>query len=132
MDRELKRIPEDVCKTVVLHHHLIPVPMTGRERAVLTDAGDILKILVKRGADLTLSGHRHTPWAWFLNNLAIVTAGSASTEKVRATIKQSYNIIKITDEFVEVDVKEVDGRRRLMTKYPRIKESDYRLTNSNQ
>ena len=129
LSRELKKIPESSCKVVTLHHHLVPIPMTGRERAVLTDAGDVLNILVREGADLTLSGHRHTPCAWVVNNLAVVTAGSASSEKVRATIKQSYNIIRITDEFIRVRCKEVGGKETMMAEYNRIKGKGYVITN---
>ncbi|MBN2014269.1 MAG: metallophosphoesterase [Candidatus Altiarchaeota archaeon] len=118
---KLADIPEDSLKVVVLHHHLVPVPMTGRERAVLNDAGDVLKILVEEGVDLTLSGHRHTPYSWFINNIAVVTAGSPSTEKVRATIPQSYNLVRITDKWIEVRVKEIKGEERLMSKYRRTK-----------
>lgn len=127
--RELRKIPQSTCKVVTLHHHLVPVPMTGRERAVLTDAGDILDILTREGVDLALSGHRHTPSAWILNNLALVTAGSASSEKVRATIKQSYNIIRVTDEFLEITLKEIGGKEKLVAKYNRIKGRKYVITN---
>lgn len=121
LKNELDGIPADRIKVVAIHHHLIPVPMTGRERAVLTDAGDVLRILVESGADLVLCGHRHTPYAWFLNNIAIVTAGSPSTEKVRANIPQSYNLISINDERIEVRVKEVGGEERIMAEYKRDK-----------
>ncbi len=121
LKKQLKKIPEESLKIVVLHHHLIPIPMTGRERSVLNDAGDVLRILVEEGVDVVLSGHRHTPYSWFLNNMAIITAGSPSTEKVRATIPQSYNLIKITDNWIEVKVKEIHGKERLMSKYRRVK-----------
>jgi len=121
LKKELSRVPEEKIKVVAIHHHLVPVPMTGRERSVLTDAGDVLRILVENGADLVLCGHRHTPYAWFLNNIAIVTAGSPSTEKVRANIPQSYNLIRITDEKIEIMVKEVEGKERVMAEYKRIK-----------
>ncbi len=122
LKEELNKIPEDRLKLVAIHHHLVPVPMTGRERSVLTDAGDVLRVLVENGADLVLCGHRHTPYAWFLNNIAILTAGSPSTEKVRADIPQSYNLIKITDEKIGIRVKEVGGLDRPMAEYKRVKD----------
>lgn len=128
LKKELNKISDEKIKIVAIHHHLVPVPMTGRERAVLTDAGDVMRILVENGADIVLCGHRHTPYAWFLNNIAIVTAGSPSTEKVRANIPQSYNLIKITDEKIEVRVKEVEGKERVMAEYKRVKERvEFRL-----
>ena len=40
---------------IALHHHIIPVPKTGRERNVLSDAGDILESIIEGGANLVLS-----------------------------------------------------------------------------
>ena len=37
---------------VALHHHVISIPQTGRERNVLSDAGDILKTLTTHEVDL--------------------------------------------------------------------------------
>lgn len=39
-------------KIVVLHHHLIPLPGTGRERNIIEDAGDFLELLVSEGLTL--------------------------------------------------------------------------------
>src|SRR5919201_5847352 len=41
----------------VLHHHLLPVPGTGRERNVVHDAGDALECLQRADCHLVLSGH---------------------------------------------------------------------------
>ncbi len=48
---------------LVMHHHLIPVPDTGLEAAIVEDAGDVLKMLSRLSPDLVLSGHRHRPWS---------------------------------------------------------------------
>ena len=50
----------------VLHHHLLPVPGTGRERNVVYDAGDALEALQRSQVNLVLSGHKHVPYAWRL------------------------------------------------------------------
>ncbi|MEA1924784.1 MAG: metallophosphoesterase [Candidatus Altiarchaeota archaeon] len=128
--RKLDEISNSCCKIVVMHHHLVPVPMTGRERAVLSDAGDVLDILTRGGVDLCLSGHRHTPYAWIVNNTAVVTAGSPSTRKVRATINQSYNIIRLTDEHIRVEKKDISGNKKLMAEYNKIKGKNYVITKS--
>ena len=39
--------PADL-KVFVLHHHLIPIPGTGRERSTVMDAGDLLEVLDPR------------------------------------------------------------------------------------
>ena len=49
-------------RMVALHHHLIPVPGTGRERNIPVDAGDFLRVLVELGVGVVLSGHKHVPW----------------------------------------------------------------------
>ena len=57
--------PADV-KIFVLHHHLLPIPGTGRERNIVNDAGDVLEVLVECRVDLVLSGTSmcRTPGAW--------------------------------------------------------------------
>ena len=45
----------------MLHHHLLPVPGTGRERNIVYDAGDAIECLQRAGVDLVLSGHKHVP-----------------------------------------------------------------------
>src|ERR687893_730622 len=37
----------DRLKIFVVHHHLIPIPGTGRERNIIFDAGDILELLAE-------------------------------------------------------------------------------------
>ena len=66
--------PADL-RIFVLHHHLLPVPGTGRERNVVYDAGDVIECLQRAGVNLVLSGHKHVPYAWRLENLFIVNAG---------------------------------------------------------
>src|SRR5213079_2255449 len=53
-------------RVFVLHHHLLPVPGTGRERNVVYDAGDAIECLQRAGVDFVLSGHKHVPYAWRL------------------------------------------------------------------
>src|SRR3712207_5552588 len=59
-------------KIFVIHHHLIPG--TGRERNIIFDAGDVLELLDEVGADLVLSGHKHVPYSWKLEDFFIVNA----------------------------------------------------------
>jgi 3',5'-cyclic AMP phosphodiesterase CpdA len=40
-----KELEEFPLKMVILHHHLVPVPGTGRERNIPMDAGDFLRLL---------------------------------------------------------------------------------------
>jgi 3',5'-cyclic AMP phosphodiesterase CpdA len=86
----------------VLHHHLLPVPGTGRERNVVHDAGDALECLLRAGVNLVLSGHKHVPYAWRLENLFVVNAGTVSTTRVRGKTKPCYNVIEAGPERVTV------------------------------
>jgi 3',5'-cyclic AMP phosphodiesterase CpdA len=85
----------DEFKIVAMHHHLVPVPGTGRERNVVRDAGDLLQVLSANGTDLVLCGHKHVPNVWRLEDMLIVNAGTACTHRLRGTVKPSYNILEI-------------------------------------
>ncbi|HLI46346.1 MAG TPA: metallophosphoesterase, partial [Geobacterales bacterium] len=52
-------LAKDKIKILVFHHHLIPVPYSGREVNVLEDAGDILDMAIRNKVHLVLMGHRH-------------------------------------------------------------------------
>ena len=52
--------PSDL-RVFVLHHHLLPIPGTGRERNVVYDAGDAIESLQRADVHLVLSGHKHVP-----------------------------------------------------------------------
>ncbi|HEX2098293.1 MAG TPA: metallophosphoesterase family protein [Rubrobacteraceae bacterium] len=89
-------------KIFVIHHHLIPIPGTGRERNIIFDAGDVLELLAEAGVDLVLSGHKHVPHSWRLENMLIVNAGTASTTRLRGNTRPCYNVIEIEGERVKV------------------------------
>ena len=55
IEEEFAAEPADL-KVFVLHHHLLPIPGTGRERNVVYDAGDAIECLQRAGANLVLSG----------------------------------------------------------------------------
>jgi Icc protein len=86
----------------VLHHHLLPVPGTGRERNIVYDAGDLIECLQHSGVNLVLSGHKHVPYAWRLENMFIVNAGTVSSMRLRGNTRQCYNVIEIEDGRVDV------------------------------
>src|SRR5918994_1843047 len=67
----------------VMHHHLVAIPGTGRDRNQVWDAGDALEILRSVGVDIVLGGHRHVPYVWPIGELFLVHSGTASTRRVR-------------------------------------------------
>jgi 3',5'-cyclic-AMP phosphodiesterase len=92
----------DKLKVFVVHHHLIPLPGTGRERNIIFDAGDVLERLVEARVDLVLSGHKHVPYSWRLEDMLIVNAGTASTLRLRGNTRPCYNVIEAEEGRVEV------------------------------
>jgi 3',5'-cyclic AMP phosphodiesterase CpdA len=89
----------------VLHHHLVPVPGTGRERNTVWDAGDVLALLAELGVDLVLSGHKHVPHVWLLDHVLLVNSGTVSSYRLRGYTRPSYNVIEVSDATVRVTLK---------------------------
>jgi len=118
MENELiKADEENLYKIIALHHHIIPVPKTGRERNVLSDAGDILLSLMNGRADLVLSGHKHMPHVWMMENSTFITAGTVSSLRLRGKTLSSFNSINIEDEFIEIILNLADGTEKCLAKY---------------
>jgi 3',5'-cyclic-AMP phosphodiesterase len=86
----------------VLHHHLLPIPGTGRERNIVYDAGDLLEVLLRSRVKLVLAGHKHVPYAWHLENLFVVTTGTVSTLRLRGHGRPCYNVIEVGAEWVRI------------------------------
>jgi len=86
----------------VLHHHLLPVPGTGRERNIVHDAGDALECLQRADCHLVLSGHKHVSYAWRLEDMFVVNAGTVSTTRLRGKTKPCYGVIEASPERVTV------------------------------
>ena len=89
----------------VIHHHLLPVPGTGRERNIVYDAGDLLEVLIRSGVNLVLCGHKHVPYAWKLEDMFVVSAGTVSSLRLRGKTRPCYNVIDIGAERVVVSRK---------------------------
>jgi len=92
----------DEFKIFALHHHLMPVPGTGRERNVVYDAGDLLRVLASEGCDLVLCGHKHVPNVWRLEDMFIVNAGTACCMRLRGRVQPCYNVIEVFPNRVKV------------------------------
>ncbi len=93
-------------KILVIHHHILAVPGTGRDVNILRDAGDVMAILRELEVDMVLSGHRHVPYVWSISGVRIVHSGTVSSMRVRGTMPPSYNIIEYDSEKVEITLKE--------------------------
>jgi Icc protein len=104
--------PQDF-KVFAIHHHVVPIPGTGRERNIITDAGDLLAVLTRLDIDLVLSGHKHVPYFWGLNGLLVCNSGTAATKRVRGLTPPSWNEIQVDASTVKVFLHYEDGRREL-------------------
>jgi 3',5'-cyclic-AMP phosphodiesterase len=93
--------PADL-RIFVLHHHLLPVPGTGRERNIVHDAGDTLEALQRAQVDLVLAGHKHVPYAWRLEDLFVVNAGTVSSARLRGNGRPCYNLVEVEGTHVDV------------------------------
>jgi 3',5'-cyclic AMP phosphodiesterase CpdA len=96
--------PADL-RIFVLHHHLVPVPGTGRERNTVWDAGDVLALLAEMDVDLVLSGHKHVPHVWLLGQVMLVNSGTVSSHRLRGYTRPSYNVIEVSDSTVRVTLR---------------------------
>ena len=92
----------DDYRIFVLHHHLVPVPGTGRERNIVWDAGDVLALLAELHVDLVLAGHKHVPNVWQVGEMLLINSGTASSYRVRGYTRPSYNVIEVDDLRVRI------------------------------
>jgi Icc protein len=93
-------------KIVMVHHHILAVPGTGRDVNNLRDAGDVMAIFRELKVDMVLSGHRHVPYVWSISGVRIVHSGTVSSMRVRGTMPPSYNVIEFDEESVRIMLKQ--------------------------
>ncbi len=110
---------EATFKIFILHHHLVHVPGTGRERNIVWDAGDVLQVLRDMRVDIVLSGHKHVPYVWPLARMYLITSGTVSTWRTRGRTLPSFNLIEIEGEEIEVHVVSSADGSRITSTYPR-------------
>lgn len=112
IETELSK-PADL-KIFALHHHLVPVPGTGRERNTVWDAGDVLQLLVDHGVHLAMSGHKHVPHVWLLQGVLLVNSGTVSSWRLRGYSRPCYNVVEVSDEEIRVTLRYPGGGERTM------------------
>lgn len=100
-------------RILALHHHLIPIPGTGRERQIPADAGDLLGVCKEVQVDIVLSGHKHLPWVWNLDGTYFITTATSTTRRLKGRSRPAMGII------------ELDGRRLTLTE---VKTDDLQST----
>ncbi|HEX9417190.1 MAG TPA: metallophosphoesterase [Gaiellaceae bacterium] len=110
--------PNDI-RIVTVHHHLVPIPGTGRERNIVLDAADVLLTLTSLDIDIVLSGHKHVPYFWGLNGMLICNSGTAGTRRIRAMSPPSWNELQVDASTIKIFVHYLDGRRELSVIFSR-------------
>ena len=101
------------------HHHLLPVPGTGRKRNTLVDAGDVLSLLRASEVNLALGGHRHVPYVWPIAGMLVVQTGTVSARKTRLFADPAYTMIRVDADDIEVELCVPGSERIGAGRYPR-------------
>ena len=109
-------IKKDKMTVLGFHHHVIPVPHSGRETNIIDDAGETLDIILKNEVPLVLMGHRHVTWAVKIHKTLLVNAGTFSCNRTRAHYGNTFNVIDIDDDEIEVTVVNVgkDKKKKMI------------------
>lgn len=110
--------PSDI-KIFAIHHHLVSIPGTGRERNIVLDAGDLLAHLSSLDIDLIVSGHKHVPFFWGINGILLANSGTASTRRLRGLTPSSWNEYEIDASTIKAFLHYPDGRRELSVIFSR-------------
>jgi 3',5'-cyclic-AMP phosphodiesterase len=119
--------PDDY-RIFVMHHHLVSVPGTGRERNIVWDAGDMLALLTELKVSLVLCGHKHVPNVWQVGEMLLINSGTATSYRVRGYTRPSYNVVEIytAERSGSGSVPPVPGenvnRVRIVQRYPGVGE----------
>ncbi len=102
---KFSQYPDNVVKILCFHHHLLPIPKTGRERSMIVDAGDILPILWETGIDIVIVGHRHFPHSCTISNgirkILLINNGTFSSNKTRGKAGHVYLSLDISEDLIE-------------------------------
>ena len=106
-------------RVFVCHHHLMPIPGTGRERNQVLDASDVLSLLRQLAVDVVLSGHRHVPYVWPVAGMLLVHSGTVSTLRTRAFTQPAYNLIRADASRISVELRVPGGEGQSLGEYPR-------------
>ncbi|ASA77561.1 metallophosphoesterase [Thermococcus sp. 5-4] len=112
LKKKLEEYSDRKFKIVAAHHHLVPLPDTGRERNVLFNAGDVLDLLLRHEVNLYTCGHKHVPNVYRIEDMVVDNAGCTSCRKTRKGDVNSYNVITLHDDGrIEVRIKRVTGEQ---------------------
>ncbi len=131
-----KKVRENCINIIAMHHHVVPVPHTGRNMNVLIDAAETVEALTLHcHGGVVLAGHRHVPYSTKLLRTHIIHAGSLSSYKVLMP-DNNYNILEIGDGEITLKLRFIDlgeveiGTFRLKPETPESLLKYHRLTST--
>ena len=111
LEQTLRRYPEQYCKIVVMHHHVL-TPAGDREKRPIVNADQAVAAMDRGGAELVLCGHIHTSFigntletaANLKSGTIIAQSGTATSTRGRRWMrgKNSFNVIEIEDEVIRI------------------------------
>jgi len=108
----LQPYSEDKRTVLCLHHHLVPIPNTGRERSTILDAGDVIDVVFEAGVDVVVTGHRHHPHSYTLarggHKLIVINSGTFSANKTRALAGHSFAVLEFEDQQLNIRFQGID------------------------
>jgi predicted phosphodiesterase len=87
------------------------VPNSGRETNIIDDSGETLDIILRNEVPLVLMGHRHVPWSVKIHKTLLVNAGTFSCNRTRAHFGNTFNIINIDDDEIEVTTVNIESEK---------------------
>lgn len=110
------RLPARTFKVLVTHHPFLPppdhqnMPLVGRAKRMLARMGEY-------GPDMLLAGHFHMSYAGgshsvypsLHHSVLVIQAGTATSSRMRRE-NNAFNLIRVQDQAVELDVRMWDGR----------------------
>ncbi len=83
-------------RVFVCHHHLMPIPGTGRERNQVLDAGDVLSL-----------------------GMLLVHSGTVSTLRTRGFPHPAYNLVRVEGGRISVELRIPGGDGQSLGNFPR-------------
>lgn len=103
---ELQSYPDDLLKVLCFHHHLLPIPNTGRERSMILDAGDVMQVVWDAGIDVIITAHRHYPNVFSLSNgtrrCLLINSGTFSSFKTRGKAGHTFVDLVLNEDNVNI------------------------------
>jgi 3',5'-cyclic AMP phosphodiesterase CpdA len=82
------------------------------------DAGDVLSLLRQCRVDLVLAGHRHVPYVWPVGGMLLVHSGTVSTQRTRGFPHPAYNLVRVENGRIDVQLRIPGGEGRSLGDYP--------------